>query len=239
MVNTPIEKIIFVNDQMVDHIKWDYALKDSMIVVQQSVERSFSENPTEVEASFPEYDTNGNPLQVIEKVVGFSKSYKWGYNGRYPIAEILNAEPNEVFYTSFEEDTCTSCIKNETKSKTGSSYFELSNAFVINSLPQGDYWLTYFWKENANDPWEYIIEDNKSTTSLSTLKSSGYIDELRCFPQDAQMTTFSYEPLIGISSRTDANGNTIYYNYDNIGRLVTIKDNNQKILKLIKYNYGD
>ena len=69
-----------------------------------------------------------------------------------------------------------------------------------------------------------------------TFPASGkYIDEIRICPQDAQMTTYTYLPGIGITSQTDVNGNTTYYEYDSLGRLVTIKDNERHLLK--KYEY--
>lgn len=49
------------------------------------------------------------------------------------------------------------------------------------------------------------------------------------------MTTYTYLPGIGITSQTDVNGNTTYYEYDSLGRLVTIKDNERHLLK--KYEY--
>lgn len=51
------------------------------------------------------------------------------------------------------------------------------------------------------------------------------------------ITTYFYKPLVGISSETLPNGNTIYYDYDAFGRLETIKDNNKKPVKSYEYKY--
>ena len=51
------------------------------------------------------------------------------------------------------------------------------------------------------------------------------------------ITTYFYKPLVGISSETLPNGNTIYYDYDAFGRLETIKDNNKKTVKSYEYKY--
>ncbi|WP_281232040.1 hypothetical protein [Flavobacterium gelatinilyticum] len=51
------------------------------------------------------------------------------------------------------------------------------------------------------------------------------------------VTTYTYDPLIGITSVTDPKEYTTYYEYDTYGRLKQVKDNDQKILSANKYNY--
>lgn len=53
-------------------------------------------------------------------------------------------------------------------------------------------------------------------------------------------TTFSiytYTPLIGMTSATDANNLTVYYEYDMLNRLTVVKDNDGNIINTYKYNY--
>ena len=40
-----------------------------------------------------------------------------------------------------------------------------------------------------------------------------------------------------MTSSTDVNGRTTYYEYDNMGRLQYVKDNEQNIIKKINYHY--
>lgn len=53
----------------------------------------------------------------------------------------------------------------------------------------------------------------------------------------ALVTTYTYLPLIGLSSETDPTGKTIYYEYNSFGQLRLIKDQQGKILKLFDYQY--
>ncbi|TDW99185.1 RHS repeat domain-containing protein [Dinghuibacter silviterrae] len=55
----------------------------------------------------------------------------------------------------------------------------------------------------------------------------------------ALVTTVTYDPLIGITSKTDAAGRTTYYTYDNLGRLVNIKDQDGNIVKTFFYHYAN
>jgi YD repeat-containing protein len=55
---------------------------------------------------------------------------------------------------------------------------------------------------------------------------------------EAFITTYTYKPLTGITSMTDAKGMTTYYEYDGFGRLKNILDRNRDIVKSFAYNYA-
>ena len=55
--------------------------------------------------------------------------------------------------------------------------------------------------------------------------------------QNAQISTYTYDPLIGVTSITPPSGIREIYKYDSANRLESIKDINGKLLKEFKYNY--
>lgn len=67
------------------------------------------------------------------------------------------------------------------------------------------------------------------------------LNELRELPnlENALIETYTYDPLIGMTSKSDANGMTIFYRYDGYSRLNTILDQDGNILKKIYYKYKD
>jgi YD repeat-containing protein len=77
-----------------------------------------------------------------------------------------------------------------------------------------------------------------STLQVAVSGSNAIIDELRLYPAEAQMTTYTYEPLIGTTSQTDSRGMPVSYEYDGYGRLINIKDEKGNIRQNMKYNYG-
>ncbi|MCF2876016.1 MULTISPECIES: RHS repeat domain-containing protein [unclassified Tenacibaculum] len=84
-------------------------------------------------------------------------------------------------------------------------------------------------------------EDNDRT--IGNLGKEGALrialNNLRVIPglSNAQITTYTYDPLIGVTSITDPRGETTYYSYDDYNRLKSIKDSQGKILKEYRYNY--
>ena len=56
------------------------------------------------------------------------------------------------------------------------------------------------------------------------------------FPK-SMVTTYTYNPLVGVTSITDPRGQTVYYKYDEFNRLKHVKDKDGNILSENQYNY--
>jgi YD repeat-containing protein len=55
--------------------------------------------------------------------------------------------------------------------------------------------------------------------------------------QKAMITTYTYKPLIGISTITDPKGDKITYIYDAFNRLKEVRDKDNNVLSENHYNY--
>lgn len=73
--------------------------------------------------------------------------------------------------------------------------------------------------------------NNDETALLNAFKT--FRDNLPGY----QVTTYTYDPLVGIRSITPPSGITELYTYDTANRLEKVIDSNGKILKEFKYNY--
>ncbi len=63
------------------------------------------------------------------------------------------------------------------------------------------------------------------------------INALRNALPNAMVTTYTYIPLVGISTITDPKGDTATYTYDSFGRLESVRDGKGLILSENQYNY--
>jgi hypothetical protein len=213
--------------------------------------------------NFKEYDDKRN-IQVVAKAKDTPISYIWGYKDKiYPIAEVKNSESAQVAYTSFESEkseggwTFTGTLSTSA-AKTGlSSYTLTSSTQITKAIPMaGTYNLEYFAKGPVTatisgvtitdlpvmpaDAQGWILYRKTFTLSgvatLSLSATSVQLDELRLHPAGAQMTTYTYLPMVGYNTITDANMNPTYYEYDTFNRLMLIRDANRNILKTFYYN---
>lgn len=55
--------------------------------------------------------------------------------------------------------------------------------------------------------------------------------------KDAQITTYTYQPLVGMLTATDPSGTSTYYEYDTFGRLKRTKDADGKTIQEYDYHY--
>jgi YD repeat-containing protein len=64
------------------------------------------------------------------------------------------------------------------------------------------------------------------------------VDDLSLYPVGAQLTSFTYDVLRGMSSQTGPDGRTTFYEYDGLGRLVRTRDEQGHIVSQQQYHYA-
>lgn len=93
---SPISRILNYRDSvMIEPIENEYTLLNGTIPVLSRVYRSKGDKLPELRYSCEMFDAKGNPVWVVNDGV-YNTVYLWGYNYKYPIAEIKNATPGEV-----------------------------------------------------------------------------------------------------------------------------------------------
>lgn len=107
----------------------------------------------------------------------------------------------------------------------------------------------FLWGYNTKYPVAHIIGSDYTTVSAivntgvlnnpsddNTLRTE--LNKLRTQLPGASVTTYTYDPVFGMTSETDPRGKTKYYTYDAVGRLSLILDQDRNVLRKITYNYA-
>ena len=104
--------------------------------------------------------------------------------------------------------------------------------------------VTYLWGYNGKYPIAKIenatlseIETNIGSASNIDENDFNTINNLRSQLPNSMITTYEYEPLIGITKITDSRGQQMTYQYDDFSRLKTVLDNDLKLLEEYAYHY--
>lgn len=209
---------------------------DGTMIVPEFLQFSTGSNALENRVQFNRYDATGNPTEVA-RINDVKTAVIYGYNNTLPIAQIKNAAINHVFHTSFEggEEGGNSAVND---GRTGNASRTGGYSKALNGLlPSADYTLSYWQKVSGTWILQRQTISLNSTTTYYTINLLGQVDEVRFYPQRAQMTSYTYEAGKGITSVTDPNNISIFYFYDEFGRLKIIKDDQGKILKTYQYHY--
>jgi hypothetical protein len=210
--------------------------------------------------NFASYDNLAN-IKEQYKSGDIHSAYIWDYNNQYPICETKNADAADIAFTSFEADgTGNFNFPNAgiytSDAITGKKSYLMNGVNIVQKagLNSATTYIVSYWTTNLAPftvngtigsatkgmtvkGWTYY-EHKLSGQSLVSISGSGLIDEVRLFPANAQMKTYTYQPLIGISSEDDANGKILYYEYDSQNRLKNIRDFNGFIVKNFCYSFA-
>jgi len=156
------------------------------------------------------------PFDVFSRILGSSEMQKKITYNKY------DDKGNLVQYTLNESNTPTTIIwgYNQTRPIAkieGATYAQVSSpaTAIVNAA-------------NTDAAAAPGNDETSLLNALNTFRTS--------FP-NYQVTTYTYDPLIGVRSITPPSGITEFYNYDTAGRLKEIRDINGSLLKEFKYNY--
>jgi YD repeat-containing protein len=235
MVGAVVESEQYTSGVFNSRLRTNYRIWDAPgnIVTPENIQsQTILSTGLDTRVQFGNYDSKGNLLQVSKSSAPIIV-YQWGYNQHYPVAEVKNAISSNIFYESFEEGAGNSVINN---SKTG--HYSLATGTyskTLTGLSAGSYILTYWSKSGT--AWSLVTVPVTISGSSYPISLPAPIDDVRFYPATAQMTTYTYDPQVGVTSETDPKGETSYYEYDSFNRLKNVKDQYGNILQSYDYNY--
>ncbi|MEO8404405.1 MAG: DUF5977 domain-containing protein [Chitinophagaceae bacterium] len=213
----------------------------------------FYDSNYEVENEVTVFDSLYNPAQI--KLRDKRQSIIWD-NDRI-MAVALNTDIHDLAATSFETNAKGrwSYSKHpvvDYSAITGKNVYNLDSSSISCSGMQSNkaYTISYWSKTGSKsvnstsgsalrvtNGWTYYEHQvSNPSAGIITISGSEKIDELRLRPTGILMTTYTYEPLLGMLSQCGPNNTISYYEYDGMGRLSLIRDQDKNVIKKICYS---
>lgn len=261
ILNDQIESDLSTTDSLtqveIKRIRKSYNLAPDNYPNLELIETSFQSGEFEEEIFIANYSGKRKPSEI--NVKGKVESIIWDYDSEFATAKVLNANSTEIAYTSFETDekggwNFSGIPIFDENSVSGDRIYDLTNGDIsisgFGGSPSNPI-LVVFWakKYSGGGNWNVLgesislpsywqrVERIVTTDSIVISGSKIHIDELRLHPVDAQMTTYVYKPQVGITDSGDVNALVTHYDFDDLGRLKSIKDHEGNILETYQYGY--
>lgn len=203
---------------------------NSLLLPSKSITRNANASADNLQIKFDEYDQLGN-IKSYSRINSPKTSFMWGYNKTVPIAKVSNANPNEFFFQGFEEETSIAAGTARTGNKSYNGSYQIPF-----TRPNSKKYLLSYWKLEAGK-WE--LQQQEYTTDNMVLNATVPIDDITIAPVGALLQTYTYTPLVGMTSETSANHISSFYDYDLLSRLVAVKDYNKHIVRSYEYKYAN
>ncbi|WP_374949938.1 hypothetical protein [Mucilaginibacter sp.] len=244
MLNQIIEEENQVNGVKVSKTVNEYSQNWSnpSLILPKYIKTQKYAGPLETRVQYVYYDYFGNPI-TLSFFGGPLIGYRWGYNNTYAIAQCKNAGGDEFYYEGFEESSLPGVTIGTFVGGSGSGphtgRFYMSQPFTISwSPPTNRNFVLSYWYKSSGSNWTYSGELPYTGNSFALPNGINY-DDIRIYPKDSEMSTFTYQQGVGLSSSTDSKGKTAYFEYDDFKRLLAIKDQYGNIVKAYQYNLID
>ncbi|MFB6457000.1 hypothetical protein ACE38W_17145 [Chitinophaga sp. Hz27] len=213
------------------------------------------------------YTYKNGALASKQKHASAITRYLRGYNNSYTVAEMTGGNSVHAAYYNFEDngqawygtqisgytitDTIAYSGHRSAVIPTGGMILIPASALRVTmrlsfwlysgniGVKQGLATISPTFTGPSRNGWTYYeyrfdpADGNVQLTGNNTI-----IDELRYVYFIADIKSYTYDPLTGMTSSNSANDRILFYEYDGLNRLVNIRDENKSILKNYKYNYG-
>lgn len=203
------------------------------------------------------YDGSNLIKQLTDN--GMPKSFIYDMTSETLLAMVNFAKHEDIAYTSFESESMGNWqivggTLNTAMSHTGRKSYHIGSGSINAVISSGGKYILSYWTKGAGllvngdgaisasasiNGWNfYQHQITMPVNGQIALTGNETVDELRLYPAEAKMVSYTYGPM-GIETMTDEKNQSALYAYDNFGRLKNIRDHQQHILKEYHYNYVD
>lgn len=259
MIYNPVKTEVYRGTTLIEGTITNYKIVSGNVV--PASEEAAKNGPYLVKLNYTHYDEAGNLIHITPHD-NFPTAYLWDHKSAIPVASVVKAAPEQIAYAGFEADGKGGWSYNAegivtSDAKIGRRSFDIETQDIFRQVTAGRYVLS-FWargavsvsgaaptasSETPIDGGGWVMHEmvfvltNTTTLTISSSATDATIDELRLFPAAAKMTTYSFDPLVGMTHKNDPNNVSSCYRYDKLGRLIAILDHEGNVLKKYTYHY--
>jgi len=264
LLSTSNSVYYYENQSVKDSVVYNYDIPHNQIISKIKINSNGIYSKTEYE--YP-YNSNVSGANYLVEANMIKNPIKTSNYVSYDAG--VNYEKVSEKYTEYDITTTGIPILKKIKESKGTNNLEEvmifnkhdeNNGNPLEIIQPNGIYTCYIWGYNHTQPiakisnatWSEVQSHVTNLQLLSnqdddrTIGSAGNegvlrisLNNLRNALPNAQVTTYTYDPLIGVTSITQPNGETVYYEYDNFNRLQFIKDANGNILKENEYHYRE
>jgi hypothetical protein len=215
----------------------------------------------QLQSSVLAYDNYLNPIEILNYRTGEKTAIIWDYDQSLAVCQVTNSSVSDIAYTSFEAESKGNWSYSGTAVPssavpTGRKYYSLTPTTPLGAgVRSGQSYIVSYWSNSTGtysitggsiltsktgttlNGWTYHEHLVSASSSSLNISGSGAIDEVRLYPNNAQMTTYTFDPLVGMTSQCNVNNHVSYYEYDGLNRLSAVRDESRNIIETYKYNY--
>lgn len=169
-----------------------------------------------------------------------SYSYSTNPSGKvYPALakEIPVYSPSSTFTKATVNGTNTDIAKDSRY--VDNTIYKFDQGNLVEIVGRDGVITSYKWGVNNTQPVVKAIGVNYNTLNSAYSAVSGNLITLRgqVSLSGALLSTYTYEPMVGLTSETPPNLQKINYEYDALFRLLHVRDMNNNIIKRNEYKY--
>lgn len=254
-IEAPLQDSILRNNTLIKFTKTDY--KDwqgngTLLLPQIISSKESATDELTTKVTFDRYDNSGNLLEAHKWTDAGNTVYLWDTLHHLPVCEFKNASYNEIAYCGFESGeqngNWTVQSGNAVQLNTPFGIMGFSGQLSKTISTPGVYVITVWTNQTATvNGFAGVLKKSVAgwglyewkITDPATITVSGTnIDDVKLFPARSRPTSYTYYPFIGVHTITDATNTVVIYQYDGLGRLVLVRDDQDNIVKKICYNYA-
>jgi hypothetical protein len=151
----------------------------------------------------------------------------------------------KIFYVNETSPTGTRHVNLQWEDDEVKTNIPITKESVLSFWATGNFKINGFYKSNLNfrvtsapiNGWTYYEYLLPAGSPQQIITGTTKLDEVRIYPSNAKMVTSNYDLASNKINECDINNRIVYYEYDKLGRPLTVMDEKRNVIKTYEYHF--